>query len=427
MTKRSPAAETLGHFARRARRILRAKQPPGWTEAFLRGAASRDAQLAPDTGAPPEIGGRSAAEWLGLEGAPRTEAPGAGPLIHFDPTELRFDGEPDCLFPDEGQMPYRGQEVQKKRLRLYLDTLAPDSRFKSLFTGPAGTGKTTLARIVAREIEMRRHLAGVTPGPYFEILPGQVATVAQLDALMQQLRDLPRATVFIDEVHTLTEVERFFHVLHDSGAPRYPLATGQWVEIPRSVSWMAATTDPGALGTTVGDALRRRLEPEIRLDPPSAVELAEIIMDLGDLDGIDVHPDAAFEIAQRALFPWQAKHIYGEARRVTQARGDDCLGPDAAEEAFTLIRIDEHGLTQEDRDVIHALLNAPYRTTRGKDVQVRYRLSKDALCAAAGVDAAIYHHRIQPKLLRLGLLTTVGGQSLTEKAVQLYAHRSTTD
>src|SRR5690606_35476996 len=89
-----------------------------------------------------------------------------------------------------------------------------------------------------------------------------------------------------------------------------------------------------------------------------------------------------------------------------------------AEQAFAVMEIDELGLRREDRDVIAALLRVPTRlATTG---EIRYKMSEPALCAAAGIDPHTYKKRIQPKLMRLGLLTIIGGQCLTDKAVQLY-------
>jgi Holliday junction resolvasome RuvABC ATP-dependent DNA helicase subunit len=87
------------------------------------------------------------------------------------------------------------------------------------------------------------------------------------------------------------------------------------------------------------------------------------------------------------------------------------------------LEIDNLGLRREDRDVIQSLLQVPRKLVT-KDV-VRYSMSEEALCAASGIDRGTYKKRIQPKLLRLGLLMTLGGQCLTDRAVGMYGPSST--
>lgn len=165
--------------------------------------------------------------------------------------------------------------------------------------------------------------------------------------------------------------------------------------------------------------MRRRLEPEIRLEAPGKDVLASIVQDQGDHDKLPVEDTAANEIAGRSLFPWQAKMIYQEARMVATVEGaTELLLPHAAE-AFDIMQLDERGLLREDRDVIASLLRAPYELASRPGV-IRYRMSEEAVCSAAGVDRSTYKKRIQPKLIRLGLLTPVGGQSLTPLAVTQY-------
>lgn len=335
----------------------------------------------------------------------------------FEPTPLIFTGQPDSFF-DEGQLPYRGQEAAKRRLAIHIRALGPANRLKVLFTGPAGTGKTTLARIVARKLIERHEVLGLPGGAYYELLPAQVREKTLLDEFMEAISLDPYSTVFIDEVHDLTNLESFFHVLHDSGALRYPLSNGSWLDIPRTISWLAATTNPGKLDETVGGAMRRRLEPELRLEVPTKDDLAKIVTDSARVDNMSIHPDAAYEIAERSLFPWQAKLIYGEAERFARVEGKGVIDPGAATETFEIMQIDQNGLLPEDRDIIRTLLRAPYEMITKK--VTRYRMSEEAVCASAGVDRQTYKQRIQPKLLRQGLLTTVGGQSLTPKAVEVY-------
>jgi Holliday junction resolvasome RuvABC ATP-dependent DNA helicase subunit len=170
--------------------------------------------------------------------------------------------------------------------------------------------------------------------------------------------------------------------------------------------------------------MRRRLEPELRLDAPDVATLVEITKDLASAHQLTIEDAATAAIAQRALFPWQVKLLFNETRLVALQRHQKRITTEHADRAFQIIQIDENGLLREDRDIITALMRSPYRLATKPDV-VRYRLSEEAVCAAAAVDRATYKKRVQPKLMRLGYLTTTGGQCLTEAAVATYSHLMT--
>lgn len=336
-----------------------------------------------------------------------------GTSVGLRPTPLLFaPGEPSCFYEDEAGTPYRGQESAKRRLDVHIRGMKEAGRFKCLLTGPAGSGKTALARIIARRLCEEYEARGVSAGLYYELLPSQLRDKASMDALFALLSE--RDTVFIDEVHALERVEDLFHVLHDTGAARYPRGDGQVVDVPEGVSWIAATTDPGALLKLNGGALHRRLEPEIVLEPPKLSDLAAILQD----QRFPIHPDAAFEAAERSGgMPWQVKLIYEEAQRYARVEGCEEISPTHMEEAFLGMGLDKNGLLPQDRNVLRALFSVETRlVTTG---EVLHKMGEVQLCEMAGVDRETYKKRIQPKLFRLGVLTLRGGQCLTEKGTRL--------
>lgn len=333
------------------------------------------------------------------------------------PTELKFvPGQPSCLYLEEGGVPYRGQENAKKLLEINIATLDQAHRFKGLLTGAAGTGKTTLAWIIADRIQKQKLSKGLPKGRFFEVLPAQVATKEDLDVFMSQLQ--AHDIVFIDEIHILKNTvgaEPFYHTLDDTGSPRYPLSEGKgWLDIDPTISWIAATTEPGELDDTTGGALRRRLSPEYRLDPPSLDTLIEIIDD----QEMFTDPEAAVEMAKRSGgLPWQVLELYKTAERYARYHQQSEIDTTVAEESFKLLGVDSNGLFPEDRRIINVLLQSPHKT---RDGEVKHKMAESALCSAAGVDKNTYHHIVQPRLMRLGFLTTVGGQCLTDKALRAY-------
>lgn len=358
----------------------------------------------------------------------RAATTGSTRMGNFSPTSLVFGpNEPDCFFESDpmGLLPYRGQDSAKERLTRYIGGLGLEHvRMKALLTGQAGTGKTTLARIIAHQlIDRQIDLGWDIGGSYWELLPSQVAAKQKLDEFMLAVTQDPYAVVFIDEVHELANREALFHVLHDTGALKYPLESGRWIDVPPTISWLAATTDPGALDDTNGGALRRRLEPEIQLEAPSKDDLAAIIQDQGVVDSLPVDDEAAVNIAERALFPWQARFIYKEAKLSARLAGATELTPTHAADAFRIMRIDRMGLLPEDRAVLAALL----KLNGGKGIPVvsqpgvnLYKMGEESLCAIAGVDRITYKKRVQPKLFRLGLMVVRSGQCLTDRAVDEY-------
>jgi Holliday junction resolvasome RuvABC ATP-dependent DNA helicase subunit len=337
----------------------------------------------------------------------------------IQPTPLTLKvGEPDCFYEGEGSYVYRGQDRTKLRIMNRLNTLAPHERFKCLFVGTAGTGKTTIARLVAIRLNKRRRDLGLEEGQYYELLPAQLEDRLVLDRFMSRLITQPYATVFIDEIHKLTELERWFHVLHDSGQPRWPLLDGRMIDIPATVSFIGATTDPGQMDNTSGGAMRRRMEPEFRLDEPDVATLAQIVEDTARGYGMSVQKEGAVVIAERSYYPWFVKMIFNEVQLLARLAKVKHVNVTMAIAALDLLEIDKMGLRKEDREVIRCLLRVPRRLVT-KDV-VRYSMSEEALCAAAGIDRGTYKKRVQPKLLRTGLLMTLGGQCLTDRAVTDY-------
>lgn len=333
------------------------------------------------------------------------------------PTELRFvEGQPSCLHEYESGVPYRGQDHIKKILDVSITTLGPRSRFKTLLTGAAGTGKTTLAWIIAHRIQESRKVIGVDPGRFFEVLPAQIENKRDLDFFMAALA--PYDIVFIDEIHILKEnvgAEPLYHTLDDTGTPRYPLGDNKgWLDIHPTISWIGATTEPGQLDDTTGGALRRRLSPELRLEAPSIETLVTILKD----KETPCDDAAAYEMARRSGgLPWQVLDIYHMAEKFALFDKRDRITMDVAQETFNTMGIDAYGLFPEDRSIISVLLQSPY-TMRGGEI--RYKMSEAALCSAAGIDKHTYKQIVQPRLMRLGFLTTVGGQCLTSKALETF-------
>ncbi len=355
------------------------------------------------------------------------EALALGPVEDevFPPTPLIFDAkQPDCFYEGEGNKPYRGQDAAKETVNVNLAALYQPkgpARVKCLLTGPAGIGKTAFAWIMADRIRQRQLRAARRVGDFYEILPQQIEQKKDLDALMRRLQD--GDIVFVDEVHVLKRLigaEVMYNVLADGAVARYPLSDGEgWIEIPGTVSWITATTDPGELNDDNGGALARRLQPEIEMQVPSTEILAEILFD----QEVPIDRATAFEMATRSGgLPWQVLLIYEQTKAVALAEDADSIGPEHAVRAFRMMGLDEKGLFPKDRRVIRELLAVKQVVGRGANARTVHRMSEDNLLARAAIDRMTFKKEVQPKLLRFGYLTTGGGQTLTDKALLDYGH-----
>lgn len=333
------------------------------------------------------------------------------PADAFAPSSLEFaQGEPSVFYGHEGGTVYEGQEFAKRRLTRFIETLDATDRLKCFLIGPAGTGKTALAKIIAKRIVARWEALQLEPGPYFSLIPSALGSADILDRFMIQLSELPRAIVFIDEVHDLgasIKPERLFRVLDDTGSGNpYITASGLEIQIPDTICWITATTDPGRLDGLNGGPLLRRIRPMIELERPDVNILANILA----ARNMPSTEEARTMMAERADgLPWKAIEIYTNARAEALLNGADEITPDHVLIACSDMGIDENGLESADRRIILGLLNQP-----------RYKGSEDLICSLAGVDKSFFRSEIKPRLISRGYLTVHGGQMLTEVGARAY-------
>jgi Holliday junction resolvasome RuvABC ATP-dependent DNA helicase subunit len=328
----------------------------------------------------------------------------------FAPSSLEFgESEPSVFYAHEGGTVYQGQDLAKRRLTRFIETLGASDRLKCFLIGPAGTGKTALAKIIARRIVNRWEALGFEPGPYFSIIPSALESAEILDRFMIQLSELPRAIVFIDEVHDLgssIKPERLFRVLDDTGDNPYITASGLEIQIPNTICWITATTDPGRLDGLNGGPLLRRIRPMIELERPEPRILADILA----ARDMPSSPEARLMMAERSDgLPWKAIEIYANARAEALMDGADEITPEHVAIACSDMGLDENGLETADRRVLLGLMNQP-----------RYKGSEDLICSLAGVDKSFFRSEVKPRLISRGFLTVFGGQMLTEAGARAY-------
>jgi Holliday junction DNA helicase RuvB len=263
---------------------------------------------------------------------------------------------PEALVPDEeldrSLRPRRlddfvGQEAVKEQLRVSIAAAASrgEALDHVLLAGPPGLGKTSLAQIIAAELEVS---FVQTSGPALE-RKGDIA--AFLTALE------PRAVFFVDEIHRLaTALEETFYPAMEDG--RLPITVGQGagarvvtLELPQ-FTLVGATTRTGLLTTP----LRDRFGIHHRLEHYSADDLSKIVTRSARLLEVEIDGPGARAIAARSRgTPRVANRLLKRVRDYAEVRHTGFVTEEVAVAALQLLEVDDEGLDRLDRDILRAI------------------------------------------------------------------------
>ena len=208
-----------------------------------------------------------------------------------------------------------------------------------LLHGPPGLGKTTLAQIIAVELELEVRL---TSGPAFQ-------NSAELVALLSEQTD--RRAIFIDEIHRLNRVieEHLYPAMEDWRVElvidKGPNARHFNLQLD-PFTLIGATTRAGL----ITPALRSRFGIVCHLDFYPPEELAQIVIRSAAILGIDVTEDGAWEIARRSRgTPRTANRLLRRVRDYAQVAGNKLIDRDAADGGLQFLGVDAVGLEPLDR------------------------------------------------------------------------------
>jgi len=295
--------------------------------------------------------------------------------------------------------------VGQPRLRENLSVFVQAARSRGepldhvLFHGPPGLGKTSLARIVAAELEAQFRS---TSGPAIE-RPGDLA------ALLSNLE--AGDVLFIDEIHRLSaSVEEILYPAMedfqlDLMIGEGPTARSIRLDLPR-FTLVGATTRAGLLTSP----LRDRFGWSARLEYYPVADLERIVLRSGGLLGVNVEPKAAHEIARRARgTPRIANRLLRRVRDFAEVRDGDSqhVKLDTARFALERLDVDDAGFDGLDRSFLTTLVEK----FAGGPVGL------DTLAAAVGEDKGTLEDVVEPYLIHCGFLTrTPRGRVATERA-----------
>jgi len=318
------------------------------------------------------------------------------------------DRQADELQFEAGLRPRRltdftGQAKLKENLSIAIQAARQrgEAMDHVLLYGPPGLGKTTLASIIAEELEAP---FTTTSGPVLQ-------KKLDLTGILSNVR--LHQVFFIDEIHRLLpDVEEMLYsaledfrvdILVGSG----PGARTVSLPMPKFTA-IGATTRQGL----VSAPLRGRFGLVLRLEPYTVDELKSIVQRSARLLAVQIDDDAAGELARRCRgTPRIANRLLRRVRDYAQVRADGRITPAVAQTALNLLDVDRYGLDEIDQKIMLTILEK----YRGGPVGV------NTIAASISEEAETIEEVYEPYLIQLGFLNrTPRGRTATESAYEYF-------
>ncbi len=296
---------------------------------------------------------------------------------------------------------YLGQEKIKAELTIYIEAAKrrEETLDHVLLYGPPGLGKTTMAMVIANEMNADIR---TTSGPAIE-KPGDLV------ALLNDLE--PGGILFIDEIHRMPRIaeEMLYSAMEDfyvdiiigQGETAHP------VHFPLPpFTLIGATTRAGTLSAP----LRDRFGILAHMEYYNKDELKDIVLRSASVFQTGIETEGALEIARRSRgTPRIANRLLKRVRDYAQVKGDGTVTQSLASTALDLLRVDDHGLDSVDQKLLDTLI-AMYN---GGPVGL------NTLSANIGEETETIEDMVEPYLLKEGFIQrTARGRVATAKAYE---------
>lgn len=294
---------------------------------------------------------------------------------------------------------YEGQPAVSEQMEIFIGAAKArgEALDHTLIFGPPGLGKTTLANIIANEMDVN---IKSTSGPVLE-------KAGDLAALLTNLEE--GDVLFIDEIHRLSAAveEVLYPAMEDYQLDimvgEGPAARSIKIDLP-PFTLVGATTRAGLLTSP----LRDRFGIVQRLEFYSVQDLTRIVSRSSSLLDVAIEEGGAHEVARRSRgTPRIANRLLRRVRDYAEVKGDGTVAADIADKALNMLHVDTHGLDHMDRRLLLAMIEK----FGGGPVGV------DSLAAAISEERDTIEDVLEPYLIQQGfMMRTPRGRVVTDHA-----------